>query len=294
MGAQQRARVPLVVDRRRPSLSFRRIPALAHRNPAVSAVALAWSAGQADVETISVVAIGGLKVETAAIPLLLSAAILFSLIRSGLEFSMQPVEVRRWKLARWDFRMALSLSRGALLLLPAAMLHRSLATGLAVVAGLVLVTAMGHVFVLVATVAFTPVMVRIRARQGRPAGAARVFEAFAWANFAGLAALAVLCFGAVFFAIRSGLVGSDDPLVVALLSLNVLVVAYSLVSQRHYLELVFAVPPGATVHLGPEGNLEVHIHATSDASLGQHQHRDDGGGPSNTKDRPWERPDGGG
>lgn len=237
----------------------------------LSALALAWSAGQVNIQSVAVVAFLGLEFATVAIPLLLSAGIIYSLLRSGLEFSMQPVEVRRWKLARWDFRMVLFLSRGALLILPAASVYRSLSTGVVVVAAFLLVAAIGCLFVLVATIAITPIMLWIRARQGRYSAMPRVFESMAWAYLIGMVALALICLAAAVIAIRSGWVPLYDPLAVVLLALSIVIVAYSFISETHYLNLIFAVDPGAPVTRGAGGRLQLEIHGSPNTESLEHK-----------------------
>ena len=111
---------------------------------------------------------------------------------------MQPIEVRRWRLAQVDFKLTMLLVRGAILMLGASGLYRSLETliwvALAVVAFLVASLALRFP----STIILMSVMIRIRARQGSYSVASRAVEAMTWSDAItlGLSVVAALGFGA--------------------------------------------------------------------------------------------------
>jgi len=89
------------------------------------AIALAWSAAQFDLKTLSTGYVGNIDLSRASIPLIVASIIAYSTVRFVLEFKMQSVEVRRWGYAQTDFKISIYLVRFTILILAASGLSRS-------------------------------------------------------------------------------------------------------------------------------------------------------------------------
>src|SRR5438128_2973701 len=87
---------------------------------AVSAICLAWSAAQFTVPKFSIEAVGiTLDLQNGSLPLLLGLALMYLTTRWLLEYAMMPRLVRRWPLAKLDFRVVSIVSRCSFLALAA-------------------------------------------------------------------------------------------------------------------------------------------------------------------------------
>ena len=162
----------------------------------VSALSTGWSAAQFSLREVTVQVLGfSVSLENAAIPLLLGLAQAYMTVRWGLEFAMMPRHVRRWRLAQWDFRLGLMVTRFALLAVAAGAVDRSLET----IARLVIVLAClaGASIMMFAALLIPLTFWRMRAREktGRISATAAVAEAMAWSGMFGVGSTALFVTG---------------------------------------------------------------------------------------------------
>jgi len=146
------------------------------------ALSLAWSAAQIDLKVLKLELFSDLDLSGAAIDLILFLAVLYSSVRSALEFSMQAVEVRRWKPAQLDFALSLNIVRFTLLVLAASGFSRAVHTVVYVVIFVVCALILCTALVLVGTLAFSWIFMRHGNSGGRKSVAASAFAAVAWAQ----------------------------------------------------------------------------------------------------------------
>lgn len=161
----------------------------------ICAVALAWSAAQFDLKTISLGFAGSVDLSHASIPLILICAIAYASARCVLEFAMQSVEVRRWRFAQVDFKLSVLLVRATILILAASGLNRSVDTVLYVALAAVIVLVGWEVTVFIGTMVLTPLLIYVCSRQQgykSTSIASRIFEAMEWSDLIALFVFVVL------------------------------------------------------------------------------------------------------
>ena len=147
---------------------------------ALCAICLGWSAAQFELSSLSLGAAGVVDLSNASIPLIVSFGVVYSMVRCTLEFAMQPIEVRRWKLAQADYWITMILFEVSLSAIAAGSLYRSVETiAYVLIAAVVLLIGSALLF-LIGLFVFMPIMVFIRGRQGRYSAVARVQEAEGW------------------------------------------------------------------------------------------------------------------
>ncbi len=160
------------------------------------AVALAWAAAQVDFKSLNFGPAGSVDLSNASLPLILACAIAFAITRCTIEFAMQPESVRRWPLAQADFNLTVFIVRAAALILGAGGLYRSVETVLAVALVVLIILVASVLLIGAGTLALTPLMISIRARQGRqsPGGSPiwAIMEAEGWAALVTVVLLSVL------------------------------------------------------------------------------------------------------
>ena len=146
------------------------------------ALGMGWSTAQFELTSLSLGPLGTIDFASASVPIVLTAGIVYSMVRYTLEFTMQSLEIRRWRLARIDYLITLRLVQSTLLLLAGGSLYRSIETfayvGLAAIAGLAasLIGVLGTMLLIT-----MPVTAFTRRRQGRLGVTAWVAEAEGWA-----------------------------------------------------------------------------------------------------------------
>lgn len=229
---------------------------------AVCAASIAWSAAQFNVSEVNLDSIGiTVSLENASISLLLGAAVLYLTCRWMIEFAMMPRNVRRWPLARLDFRLVLLLVRFAVLALAAGALHRSLWT-VSLVVGAVLTLALLSSLLTGALVFFTmPVRMWARRRANAESAANAAMEAFVWAV---IFAAALTVSGTIAFAIASFRYEPlrawlwpvpPDPVAFAVFMLTLNVAFLSHWFLRPVMSSLFAERPSYRTHRDSEGRL---------------------------------------
>ena len=169
----------------------------ARRNSSiVCGISMAWAASQFELKVLTISNIGNIDISGATIPLVCAFAIIYTFIRSSLEFVMQIKDVRRWLYAQYDYRLILEFSRIALLLLAATGLARSLNTSIILIA---CIPVFFLLFIIIATVYMIPVsfvVFGLGRLRGRTGAAAMSLGASIWAMFfAGITLIAFIIFG---------------------------------------------------------------------------------------------------
>lgn len=107
-----------------------------------SGLALAWAAAQFETSTANLPLIGDVALTRYSVPIMLASAIVYLMVRCTIEFMMQSLPVRRWRLAQHDYRMTLGLAAISIPLLAASGISRSMtAVALVAVMGLLLAVA---------------------------------------------------------------------------------------------------------------------------------------------------------
>jgi hypothetical protein len=148
------------------------------------ALSLAWSAAQIDLKVFKLELFNDLDLSGAAIDLILFLAVLYSSVRSTLEFSMQAVEVRRWKPAQLDFTLSLNIARITLLVLAASGFSRAIQTVVYVVIFMVCTLVFFAALLFVGTLMFSWFFMRYGKDGARKSVAASSIAAVAWAQIA--------------------------------------------------------------------------------------------------------------
>jgi len=169
---------------------------------ALCAVSLAWSTAQFSFGEVNIDAAGiTVDLKNASIPFLLGMGLVYLTCRWAFEFAMMPRHVRRWPLARLDFRVVSVVARFSLLALTAAALDRSLRS---VVIGAVLLAALAVALILVSSVLmfFVTMPIRMWARQraNKISAASAVEEGIVWGLVFGVCLTVA---GVIVFAVAS-------------------------------------------------------------------------------------------
>lgn len=231
-------------------------------------VGLAWSAAQFEIKKISLSGVGELDLSGAYIPLLIAFCTLYAFTICVNEFAMQPKNVRRWRLARFDFKLSLNLVRGTLLMLAASGLNRSISTAAYIAIFVVLFLILSMFLEIVGTIVLTPLLVFIQKRQGRFNVASRVIEASAWSRivililvivalaYAGFASLHYAPFYTLFWAT------SPSPITILVVTVTAVLVSISFTLEKGYLNKLFALvekdnKSGTTTIYNEDGEVDI-------------------------------------
>lgn len=210
------------------------------------AVGLAWSAAQFEFEKVLLAGLGELDLSRASIALLISLCILYSFTRCTTEYAMQVKNVRRWRLARFDYKLSLNLVRGSVLMLAASGLNRSVSTAAYIAVCIVLFLVSSMFLEMIGTLALTPLLIFIRKRQGRYGVASRVAEASAWSRLVilVLAIIVLICIGfaSLYYPPLHNLWPTPPiPITIWVVTATAIVVLISFVLQDGYLDKLFAL-----------------------------------------------------
>jgi len=191
-------------------------------------VGLAWSAAQFEIKKMSLTGVGEIDLSGAYIPLLISFCALYAFTISVNEFAMQPKNVRRWRLARFDFKLSFNLVRGTLLMLAASGLNRSISTAAYIAISVVLFLILSMFLEFIGTIVLTPLLIFIRKKQGRFNVASRVIEASGWSRVLILIlliiALAWVGFASLYYAPFYTLFWASPPSPITILVVTVMAV----------------------------------------------------------------------
>ncbi len=218
----------------------------ARRNTSVlCCIGLAWSTAQFEFKSLSFGPIDSVDLSSASIPLVLACGILYVLTRCIIEFAMQPIDVRRWKLAQTDFKITLYLVRIALLFLAAGGLYRSIKTVVYLAIATLLLLAVSAFMFFVGFIILTPLRMAIRIRQGRTSAASAVEEAEGWSILITVILLftVIVTLGVAsiqYEPIRSLWIVVPSPLAIVIFIITAIIIVYSIGFENTLCEKLFA------------------------------------------------------
>ena len=209
-------------------------------------IGLTWSAAQFELKKISLGGVGEIDLSGAYIPLLIALCILYSFIRCIIEFAMQQKEVRRWRLAGFDFKLTWNLVRGSLLMLAASGLNRSITTTVYVIISVIVFLLLSFLFEIVGMFVLTPLLASIRRRQDRYSVASTVMAAGGWGRIVLLiltvAALITIAFAILQYPLLYKLWPTPpNPIAIWVVTITAIVVLISFMFEGKYMEELFAL-----------------------------------------------------
>lgn len=108
------------------------------KHAVVAAVSIAWGAAQIEIGTMSLGVFTSNIVTSSAVIVGLFSLLLYFSARTVIEYAMQTVEVRRWRLAQLDFHLALNLFRISLFVLTVSTVSRNQESAVKATLGLLL------------------------------------------------------------------------------------------------------------------------------------------------------------
>lgn len=229
------------------------------------AIGLGWSAAQFEVKSLSLGSAGSVDLTNASISLVLGCSIVYMIARCVIEFAMQPDKVRQWKLAQTDFRLNLFLVQAALLMLAAGDLNRSVDTVIYVAIGTVVIISASLLLAFITMMALTPLMIFIRARQGRYSVSSRVFEALAWSELIVLVLVIIflIAFGIAslnYEPLHSLWTVPPSPISIGIFVATAIAFVTSLKLQQLWEGTLFARPVPYTETKMPDGTTSITFH----------------------------------
>ena len=226
------------------------------------AIALAWSAAQFDLKTLSVGYIGNVDLSRASIPLIFACVIAYSTVRFILEFKMQSVEVRRWGYAQTDIKISIYLVQFTILILAASGLSRSVNTVIYVMLAAVGVSLLFFIFVFVGTMIFSFFFITLRNLRGYHSAAAGAGESLAWAQLVSICILPVsfVALGIASLRYEPLLLlwpMPPSPIAVGFFVFACIVVMLSLLMQSRWYQDLFVIIPHYTERISLDGGKSI-------------------------------------
>lgn len=236
-------------------------------NSILCALALAWSAAQFDLKTLNFGIAVNIDLSHASIPLILFSAIVYTTARYGLEFAMQPVEVRRWRFAQLDLKISVFLVRSSILILAVSGLDRSVETIFFVILAAIGLIVLSGLAIFIVMMGLAPLLIYLRARRqgGYTSVAARVSESFALAQLI-VGFILVILFIALGVAslsyepLRSLWSTPPSPIALGFFVFTCVLLVVSLFIQHVWYDKLFASPPDYTVKILPDGRKQITGH----------------------------------
>lgn len=229
------------------------------------AIALAWSAAQFDLKTISTGYIGNIDLSRASIPLILACVIVYSTVRLVLEFKMQSVEVRRWGYAQTDFKISSYLVRFTILILAASGLSRSVDTVIYLMLAAVSVFLFFFIFLFVGTMVLSFFFITLRNRHGYHSPAAGAGTALNWAQLVTVCVLSII-FVALGIAslhyepLLSLWTRPPSTIAIGVFVFACIIIMLSLLIQYRWYVDLFVIPPNFTETILPNGHKGITFH----------------------------------
>jgi len=104
----------------------------------VSAVSIAWGAAQIEIGAFTLAGITSNVTSSNTVFFGLLALLLYFGSRTSLEFAMQEVDVRRWRLAQLDFHLSFILFRVSLLILSVSIVNRDQSVAFKAISGVLI------------------------------------------------------------------------------------------------------------------------------------------------------------
>jgi hypothetical protein len=219
----------------------------------LSGIAVAWAAAQFNFTTVKLPMLGDATLSGYGIPLILASCIVYAVTRSTIEFMMQSVDVRRWKLAQFDYKITHVVSTTSILFLSASGVTRSLHTILAIV-GIGLFLAAGFfIGCFVLTIALIPIILFFRKKKRpNPSVASAVFSALSYGSIiSGLGIIALIAIGGSNVLFRGyeyfGLTETPNSISVLVFLFTAIVFVLGCFKHHVLLQKVFAFEPPFTV-----------------------------------------------
>lgn len=128
------------------------------RNTSVFAgLTLAWASAQFEFSSIKLGSFGDFTLTQFSIPFVLTIIILYSLFRCTIEYMMQPLEIRRWELAKLDYNVTLTIAVTSIFLLSASGMSRSLSTVLATLGFIIILIVSFLIITFILVMIFMPI-----------------------------------------------------------------------------------------------------------------------------------------
>ena len=226
------------------------------------AIGIGWSTAQFELDSLSLGPLGTINLSNASVPIVLALGVLYFMVRCTLEFAMQPLEVRRWSLARADYIITLRLVQSTLLLLATGSLYRSIEVFAYAVLGAIALLAASLILFLVLLFGMTPVMMFIRQRQGRCSVAARILEAEGWSLLMVVIAQITLFAALAVASVKYPPIVTFWPIPPSVAAVTIFGVLASVVVLSRYAELfwrskLFAHEPPYTEERLPDGTIGI-------------------------------------
>jgi len=237
----------------------------ARRNTSIlCGISLAWSAAQFELKSLSFGPAESIDLSHASVPIMLACGIVYTLTRCAIEFAMQSVDVRRWRLAQIDFKITVFLVRATLLMLAAGAIYRSFKTVVYVAAIILLVFIGSRFLMILGMFIFMPLMIYIRSRQGRYSVASRAIEAMFWSEVTAMmiVVIVLIALGVAslcYEPLRSLWTVAPSPLAIGVFVGATIIVFFSWqFEHKWYLKLfAFRTPYTITESKLPNGNIGV-------------------------------------
>lgn len=228
----------------------------------VCGLSIAWSAAQIEFNTISLGSVGTLDMSNASIPLVLVVALGFMFSRLLVEFCMQPIQVRRWALARTDLNLTLWLFRAAIVSLGIAALHRSIESLLIALAVIVFLVIFGLINIYIVMMLLMPFLAWLHKRQGRHSVASRAIESLLWAEFLtiGILILSFILLGVasvVYEPFSSLFTIPPSPMGASIAIIAFVSVLLSIYLEELWYPKIVADPPSVITEKMPDGTVRV-------------------------------------
>jgi hypothetical protein len=229
------------------------------------AIALAWSAAQFDLKSISTGYIGNIDLSRASIPLILTCVIIYGTFRLVLEFKMQSVEIRRWGYAQTDFKISFYLVRFTILILAASGLSRSVNTVIYLMLAAASVFLLFFVFMYLGTMVLSFFFLRLRNSRFYHSAAAGVGTAFNWAQLVTVCILAIIfvVFGIAsirYEPLLSLWTAPPSPIAIGVFVFACIVIMLSLLVQSRWYVDLFVIPPEFNETTLPDGHKRITFH----------------------------------
>jgi hypothetical protein len=215
----------------------------------LSGIAIAWAAAQFDFTEMKLPMLGDIKLSGYGIPLILASCIVYAITRSTIEFVMQSVDVRRWKLAQLDYKITLVVSVASILFLSASGVTRSVYTIIAITGIGLFLAAVFLMGSFVLTIALMPIVLFFRRKKhSTPSAASAAFSSLSYGLIvSGLLIIALIAIGGSNILFRGyeyfGLTETPNTTSVFVFLFTAIICALGCFGHHRLLQGVFAFEP---------------------------------------------------
>jgi hypothetical protein len=211
----------------------------------VCGLGVAWSAAQFEFKKVSIGGLVEFDLSGASIAFLITICILYSFTRCAIEYVMQPKNVRRWRLAQFDFKLSLNLVRVSFLMLAVSGLNRSFSNAVFIATCIVFFISASSILEVIGTYILAPLFIFFRKRQEGFSVAPDVIDASSWSRL-GIFVLTIMLIISLGFAslyyspIRTFWPIPPNPITVLAAVVPTILVLTSVTFQNYFLNLIFA------------------------------------------------------